>query len=100
MPTKTSNANSVIDIELVSPPEIDKNSKTVLTTSTIKHAITPPQNSFTKWVSSPEELLKLINRYENIIAKHNTRSKINIYEAYKLALTQLASQGNQRKLTM
>lgn len=57
-------------------------------------------DSFTKWVSSPEELLKLINRYENIIAKHNTRSKINIYEAYKLALTQLASQGNQRKLTM
>lgn len=55
---------------------------------------------FTKWVASPEELLKLINRYDNIISKYNTRSKINIYEAYKLALSQLASQGNQRKLTM
>ncbi len=56
--------------------------------------------NFTKWVASPQEKLKLLSRYKNIISKYNTRSKINIYNDYETVLTELASKGNSKRLTM
>lgn len=54
---------------------------------------------FTKLIATPQEKLKLLNRYKEIISTYNTNSKINIYNDYIATLTEQAS-GKNRSLTL
>ena len=54
---------------------------------------------FTKLIATPQEKLKLLNRYKEIISTYNTNSRINIYNDYIATLTEQAS-GKNRSLTL
>lgn len=55
---------------------------------------------FTKLVATPQEKLKLLQRYKEIITRFKTNSSINIFNDYEATLASAAKNGNERKLIM
>ena len=53
-----------------------------------------------KIVATPEEKIKLLTMYENIINKYNLANHVNIYGEYVSTLNELANNQMQRKRTI
>lgn len=54
---------------------------------------------FTKLIATPQEKLKLLNRYKEIISTYNTNTNINIFNDYIATLTE-DSRNKNRSLTL
>ena len=55
--------------------------------------------NFIKLIATPQEKLKLLQRYKEIISTYNTNSKINIFNDYIATLTE-ATKDNRKILTL